>query len=143
MDDDVDLKLSKAFDPIAEEEDLVDSVRTALCNDPERLKRVAQLLLDSGVDDRVIHEKRTKQNVESDAAKRWALFKKRLGAVASFGAAQDLVDAVPAGAGLREKLFYTHLGKFLQTRKIPEAANAEEHAELTALLARISAAQKH
>jgi hypothetical protein len=142
MMDNASPKLANAFDPIAEEEDLVDSVRSALSNDPERLKRVAQLLLDSGVDDRVIHEKRTKQNVESDAAKRWALFKKRLGAVASFGAAQDLVDAVPSGAALRERLFYTHLGKFLQTRKIPEAANPEEQAELSALLVRITESQK-
>jgi hypothetical protein len=142
MDDDLDPKVATAFDPIAEEEDLVDGVRSALGNDPERLKRVAQLLLDSGVDDRVIHEKRTKENVETDAAKRWALFKKRLGAVASFGAAQDLVDAVPRGAALRERLFYTHLGKFLQTRKIPEAASADERAELGALLVRISDPQK-
>lgn len=140
--DDASPKLANALDPIAEEEDLVDGVRTALSNDPERLKRVAQLLLDSGVHDRVIHEKRTKQNVESDAAKRWALFKKRLGAVASFGAAQDLVDAVPSGAALQERLFYTHLGKFLQTRKIPEAASVEEHAELGALLVRVAESQK-
>ncbi len=142
MDDDLEPKLANALDPIAEEEDLVDSVRTALGNDPERLKRVAQLLLDSGIEDRVIHERRGKQNVESDAAKRWALFKKRLGAVASFGAAQDLVDAVPSGAALKERLFYSHLGKFLQTRKIPETASAGERAELGALLVRITESQK-
>jgi hypothetical protein len=134
--------LATAFDPIAEEEDLVDSVRTALSNDPERLKRVAQLLLDSGVDDRVIHERRTKQGAEGDATKRWTRFKNKLSAVSSYGAAQDLVDAVPPAAALRERLFYSHLGKFIQTQKVPEAANAEERVELEALLLRITESRK-
>lgn len=134
--------LATAFDPIAEEEDLVDSVRNALSNDPERLKRVAQLLLDSGVEDRVVHERRTKQTAEGDATKRWSLFKKRLSAVSSYGAAQDLVDAVPQAAGPRERLFYSHLGKFIQTQKIPDAASAEERAELEAFLLRIAESQK-
>lgn len=130
------------FDLIAEEEDLVDSVRSALSNDPDRLKRVAQLLLDSEVEDRVIHQQRTKQTAEGDATKRWALFKKRLSAVSSFGAAQDLVDSVPQAAALRERLFYLHLGRFIQTQNVPEAASAEEQVELRALLLRITESQK-
>jgi hypothetical protein len=142
MDDNDDSQRNTAFDPIAEEEDLVDDLRTALGNDPERLKRVARLLLDSGVEDRVIHERRTKAKDDSLATKRWALFKKKLSAVASFGAAQDLVDAVPQGAATVERSFHAHLGQFIQTRTIPHAATPEEHVELRALLARIAASQK-
>lgn len=71
-------------------------------------------------------------------ARAWARFRHKLQEVNSYSAAQTLADAVPLRARVRERTLHLHLGRYIQTREVPEEAEPEEGRELELLLLRLS-----
>ena len=133
--------------PAFSNEALADWIRDATEHDPERLKQVASLLLDlaaaprpesSSAPKRDATEGARARRTDEDAARGWARFQQKLQKVSSYVGAQGLAEAIPRDARERERTFHVHLGRFIQTRVVPDAATAEERTELEVLLLRLS-----
>ena len=145
--------------PTLSNEELARWVRDAANDDPERLKLVASLLLEPAppsesrlpterdgtreerryaTDAAAAQESPLKRRMEEEAARGWARFRQKLQKVTSYVGAQTLADAVPRDARERERTLHVHLGRFLQTRVVPDAATADERIELEVLLLRLS-----
>lgn len=146
--------------PPLSNEELTDWIRATTKDDPERLKQVAALLLESCArvassphvlgdadvapvrvcpsDEPVARESPLKRRREEEAARGWARFRQKLQTITSYLDAQTLADAVPRDARERERTLHVRLGRFLQTRVVSDAASSEERAELDVLLLRLS-----
>lgn len=119
-------------------EELASWVREAAENDPTRLRQVASLLVETVATPTSIGRTPLQQRLAERTARGWTRFRHKLRNVTSYAAAQALADAIPPNALDSERSFYLHLGRYIQTRVVPDRTNEEERTELEDLLLRLS-----